>query len=94
MTAEIKAKYEYFNSYFSDQCTTLVSNNQLSTRFTTHTDSILTSIGFSVKKLQLDRNAKATIPGKWKGLKSPGICFSVIFSCYDKGLISGEDTGR
>ena len=37
--SEIKAKCELFSSDFAEQCTPLVNNCQLSTRFTTHTDS-------------------------------------------------------
>ena len=49
--SEIKAKCELFNSYFAGQCTPLVNNSQLPTRFTTHTDSILTSIDFFVEQV-------------------------------------------
>ena len=35
---EIKTKCELFHSYFAEECTPLVNNSQLPTRFTTHTD--------------------------------------------------------
>ena len=58
--SEIKAKCKLFNSYFAGQCTPLVNISQLSTRFTTHTDSVLTSIDFSVNQVsnikKLDSN--------------------------------------
>ena len=37
----IKAKCDPFNSNFAGQFTPLVNNSQLSTRFTTHIDSVL-----------------------------------------------------
>ena len=40
--SEIKAKCEVFNSYFTGQCTPIANNNQLPTKFTTHTDTVLT----------------------------------------------------
>ena len=49
--SEIKAKRELFNLYFAGQCTPLVNNSQLSTRFTTHTNSIVTLIDFSVEQV-------------------------------------------
>ena len=49
--SEIKAKCELFNSYFAGQCTPLINNSQLPTRFTTHTESVLTSVDFSVEQV-------------------------------------------
>ena len=40
---KIKAKCELFNSYFLDQCTPLVNNIQLQTRFLTHIESVFTA---------------------------------------------------
>lgn len=40
--SKIKKKCELFNSYFSDQCTPLVNNIQLPTRFLTHIESVFT----------------------------------------------------
>ena len=57
---EIKTKYELFNLYFAGQFTPLVNNNQLPTRFTTHTNSVLTSIDFSVKQI-----SNIISSGKW-----------------------------
>ena len=47
--SEIKEKCELFNSYFAGQCTPLDNNSQLPTRFTTHIDSVLTAVDFSVE---------------------------------------------
>ena len=63
--SEIKAKCELFNSYFAEQCTPLVENSQLSTRFTTYTDSVLTSIDFSVE--QVSNIIKKLDPNKAHG---------------------------
>ena len=49
--SETKANCELFNSHFAGQCTPLVNNRQLSTRYTTHTDSVLTSRDFSVEQV-------------------------------------------
>ena len=62
--SEIKAERELFNPYFAGQYTPLVNNSQLSTRFTTHTDSVLTLVDFSVKKVS---NIKKLDPNKARG---------------------------
>ena len=51
--------------YFAGQCTSLVNNSQLPTRFTTHTDSILMSIDFSVE--QVSNIIKKLDPNKAHG---------------------------
>ena len=48
--SKIKAKCEIFYSYFAEQCAPLVSYSQLPTRFTIHTNSVLTSIDFSIQQ--------------------------------------------
>ena len=49
--SDIKAKCKLFNSYIEGQCLPLVNNSKLPTRFTVHTDSVLTSIDFSVEQV-------------------------------------------
>ena len=63
--SEIKTKCELFNSYFAGQCTPLANNSQMSTRFTTHTDSVLRSIDFSVE--QVSNIIKKLDPNKAHG---------------------------
>ena len=51
LISEIKAKCELFNSNFVGQCTPIVNNSQLPTRFTAHTHTVSTSIDVSVEEV-------------------------------------------
>ena len=61
---KLRQSMSFFNSYFTGQCTPLVNNSQLPTRFTTHTNSVLTSIDFLVEQVS---NIKKLDPNKAHG---------------------------
>ena len=63
--SKTKEKCKLFNLNFSGRCTPLVNNSQLPIRFTTHADSVLTSLDFTVEQIsniikKLDRNKTHT----------------------------------
>ena len=63
---------ELVNSYFIGQCTSLVNNVHLLTRFSTHTESILRSTDFSVE--QVRNIIKQLDPNKAHGHGKISIC--------------------
>ena len=48
---KLRRKCEVFSSYFARQCPLFVNNSQLPTRFTTHSESVLTSVDFFVEQV-------------------------------------------
>ena len=61
---KLRQSMSFFNSYFTGQCTPLVNKSQLPTRFSTHTNSVLTSIDFLVEQVS---NIKKLDPNKAHG---------------------------
>ena len=45
--SDVKKKRDLFNSYFAEQCTSLVNNSKFPSVLTVHTESLLESVYFS-----------------------------------------------